>query len=479
MTTSNNINGANGWHQETTKRQGIYGRYADNNQESGSKEVSLHSEPKQNNLFDQAINSLKEFANFSSLLRIFGAIAVLASMSMFLMQGWSDTNDFERFCMMIGQTFLLGVGGFAMIKMFKEKKGARLFFGLSLVSVTTNFTTLGALVYSIFKRDDLSVAYPDFALWQWQVDSTLTAMLSVGIAILFLVPLSLLAFSVLARPAAKQLTLWYTAMNLLLLIPVRETAVIMLLVGVAGLGLMQLFLSKKNRLIDLSLFTWKTQEGRYARLILFVPLVIMLARSSFYEFGAVADLITLVSIYLVASFLPKMVEYKIAIWGYIVAIVVSAIIALCLVSLSSDLLLITSELARPLLAVILGALTTDLVVRSKNTWAQNIVKAAGALIVTLALMINHLEYLSLVSALSILLAAGIMIFASIKMADRLLLALGVVLALTLGVSHAGWMTDLVIGSGWIGFAIAGVSVIVLASMLDRYGAIIKLKLAAK
>ena len=49
----------------------------------------------------------------------------------------------------------------------------------------------------------------------------------------------------------------------------------------------------------------------------------------------------------------------------------------------------------------------------------------------------------------------------IKTADRLLLALSVV--------HAGW----------IGFAIAGVSVIVLASMLDRYGAIIKLKLMAK
>ena len=72
-----------------------------------------------------------------------------------------------------------------------------------------------------------------------------------------------------------------------------------------------------------------------------------------------------------------------------------------------------------------------------------------------------------------------MIFAGIKTADRLLLVLGIVLALMIGIAHVGGVIDLIIDSGWIGFAIAGISVIVLASMLDRYGAIIKLKLTKK
>ena len=477
MNNSNTINSANGWHQETSKCKGFYESQASNKHENESEGLVRGTNQKQGNLFDLAVKNLKEFANFSSLLRIFGAIAVLASMSMFLMQGWSDTNDFERFCMMIGQTVLLGAGGFTMIKMLKEKKGARLFFGLALVSVTANFTTLGALVYSVLPLDGLSVNYPDFALWQ--AGSTFTALLSVGIALVFLVPLSLLAFSVLARPAAKQLTLWFTAMNLLLLIPVRETAIIMLLVGVAGLGIMQLFLSKKNRLIDSYLFTWKTQEGRYARLILIAPLGILLARSSFYEFGALADLISLVSIYLVASFLPKMVDYKFLTWGYILAFVVAAIMALYLVSPSIGLLASSSNLIEPLFATILAGLTVDLSIRSKNTWAHKVVKVTGALIVSSVLMINHMDNVSFMSTLSMLIASGIMIFAGIKTADRLLLVLGIVLALMIGIAHVGGAIDLIINSGWIGFAIAGISVIVLASMLDRYGAIIKLKLTKK
>ena len=78
-----------------------------------------------------------------------------------------------------------------------------------------------------------------------------------------------------------------------------------------------------------------------------------------------------------------------------------------------------------------------------------------------------------------LIASGIMIFAGIKTADRLLLVLGIVLALMIGIAHVGGVIDLIIDSGWIGFAVAGIGVIVLASMLDRYGAIIKLKLTKK
>ena len=56
--------------------------------------------------------SLKNFTNMSRLLRITGAMAVIASMSAFLMQDWSGGSDLSRYYLMLTQTLLLAAGGF-------------------------------------------------------------------------------------------------------------------------------------------------------------------------------------------------------------------------------------------------------------------------------------------------------------------------------------------------------------------------------
>ena len=475
MNTSNNVNSVGDWQSEN---QGTHHSNQGWNGEENLLNTSENIKDEQGSgLFNRAINNLKGFANLSSMLRIFGAIAMLVSMSMFLMQGWGESSDFHRFGMMILQTVLLSIGGFAMIKLLKEKKGARLLFGLALVSVTANFTTIGALVYSVLPLDSLSVNYPSFALWQ--VDSPLTAFASIAIGLLFLIPLSFLAFSMLVRPAAKQLTLWYAAANLLLVIPVRETAIIMVILGVAGFALMQLFLSKKNQLVDSSLFTWKTQEGRYARLILIAPLLVMLARSSFYEFGVIADLILAISLYIFASTLPKMVEYKIAILGYLVAFISAIYIAFMIVMPSFGWFSYVNPFSVPVFSLILTVLSVDLYFRSQGTWAQTFVKIAGTLIVGLVLTVNYLDYAFAFSTLSLIAMTTVCAYLGFKTRDYFLLAVSAVLAIILILMNIGEMVDLFIGSGWIGFAICGAIVITLASLMDRYGAILKMKLISK
>ena len=115
---------------------------------------------------DRIMQSIRNFATVSEALRILGAAGLLASMSLFLLQGWNDGNDIGRYLMLLTQTGLLAAAGFAMSHGLKETKGARLFFGLALVSVPANFTILGALLYSVFQWDGALTTYPGFATWQ-------------------------------------------------------------------------------------------------------------------------------------------------------------------------------------------------------------------------------------------------------------------------------------------------------------------------
>ena len=69
------------------------------------------------------------------------------------MQGWSEGNDIRRYLLLLAQTGLLGAAGFALSHLVRETNGARIFFGLALVSIPANFTILGALLYSVFQWD--------------------------------------------------------------------------------------------------------------------------------------------------------------------------------------------------------------------------------------------------------------------------------------------------------------------------------------
>ncbi len=429
---------------------------------------------KQDTLLDRATGLLKDFANFSSLLRIFGAMAVLASMSMFLMQGWNDTNDFERFCMMIAQTFLLGTGGLAMVKVLKENKGARLFFGLALVSVTANFTTLGALIYSVFSWDQVIVEYPSFALWK--ATSASVAVMSTGIAIVTLLPLTWLAFSVLVRPAAKQLTLWYVGMNMLLLIPVRDVTIIIALVAIASVALMQLFVKKSGDNATSELFSWKTQEGKYARIVLFVPAVIMLVRSVLhYDFSTMAILMTTISVYALSVFTAKVLDNQASPFVQLLGLI-AGLHAAVIVSFEMA-LPISEQLDTLVFGLVFGAICGDVYRRSVKTWMQGFAKNVGAILITLCLVANHLMYTSFTTAFTAIVIASLMLLAAIKIKDIVLSVIAVGIVVSLPAFHFATVMDFFIGSGWLGFAVGGVSIIILASLLERYGAILKLKLS--
>ena len=215
---------------------------------------------------------LKEIITVSEVLRILGAFAVIASMSLFLLQGWSDGNDMQRYLMVLGQTGLLCGSGIVLSFAIKENKGARLFFGLSLVSAVANFTILGALIYSMLPLDFLSIEYPSMAKWEavnpgqfWPVCAGAVVLLAI---------LSRFGFSIFARSVSGSLTVSFLLLNSLLLIPVRSSLYVSVL-AVAALWAAAMLVKRMSQ-HEKVVFT---AETRFAFGLLFLPGLIIIARA--------------------------------------------------------------------------------------------------------------------------------------------------------------------------------------------------------
>ena len=207
-----------------------------------------------------------------SLLRTLGAFAVIASLSLFTLQGWSEGNDIKRYLTLMSQTGILVSSGFLLNWLIKERKGARLFFILALGSVLANVTILSALLYSFSPLDQNLIDYPD--MMRWVVTSPTTFLPLAGISLVVLAALSYFAFSILARPIAKQLTLTLLTLCAVLLTPIREP---MFAIGLAAIAL--LIASRKIKQLKDHPAVFKTFESRVAFAMLYIPSVIIVARA--------------------------------------------------------------------------------------------------------------------------------------------------------------------------------------------------------
>ena len=176
----------------------------------------------------QVLSAISQFASLSQILRFLGASVMVASMSVFLLQGWDSTNDTVRCFILLAQTVLLATGGFGLSFLLKENKGARVFFGLSLASIPANFAVLGALIYSQFQWDGNLGTYPEFATW---VMSDLSYMTFTILAVLaVLIPVAFLGYSIMARRSSKKLAITLLLASSALLLPVRGSLYVGILV---------------------------------------------------------------------------------------------------------------------------------------------------------------------------------------------------------------------------------------------------------
>ncbi len=414
------------------------------------------------------IAMLKRAASISQILRFCGAMSVVASLSIFLLQGWDAGNDVSRFYLLLGQTVLLALGGFGLAHILKENKGARVFFGLSLIAVMASMTTLGALIYSIVQWGSELMQYPQ--LVTWKASSPAAAFQAVTVALLVLAPITLLGFRILAHQSFKQLSFLYLSTGALLLIPVRDSFYSTLLAG----GALVFSLIFVSRLAN-SDKTLKTTEGYFARAVIFIAPMIMMVRGLWlYQVDAmIIMMMSLTGLFVSRHFQRSMdVESRLHSLLSIFSVLLS-------LAMSTSLMILLERVVDDewMLPVFMLAFTVSMLEQVVNT-PRNKRMLLGVLntVVSITALLQFAIHGGVFNAVFVL-VLGIMVVAVAWMAEmRYSLTIGLITTVVGGFCSATELYTLINLASWSSFAALGVIAIVLGSVIERHGVTLKLKL---
>ena len=218
----------------------------------------------------------------STVLRTFGAGLMVAAIGIFLFQRWDAGSDMNRYAILLAQTFGLSGLGFVINRFMREPKSARVFVALSLVSGAASFTVLGALLYSTVQWDTVRTAYPGFAYWR--ADDLGQVLAWLGGSSVVLIPVTLIGYLVLARPAARVLSALFLLNCAIVLLPLRDPACASFLACAMAVVSFAVLARLRGQIPALG-----TIEGRIARLIALVPIFIIAARCAYlYDASALS-----------------------------------------------------------------------------------------------------------------------------------------------------------------------------------------------
>lgn len=206
----------------------------------------------------------------ASLLRWFGAGAVGISGLLYLLQGIESIDDVLRNWVYLGLMAVLVGGGLVSRLTLNDAKGARLFFALATAVIPVQFAQLAGMIHELVTVEE-AIRWFDFS----GVTFANTALVG-AVTALLMVPVVYAGFSVLARAEARRLTLAFSALNGLLLVPGRDSLVgmaVLVVLGVVALVLERRYFAAKN-----SAPAFRTVEGCGIRAIFLLPLAIAATR---------------------------------------------------------------------------------------------------------------------------------------------------------------------------------------------------------
>ena len=419
------------------------------------------------------LQSLQGFATVSEVLRFLGAGVLVASMSVFLLQGWNEGNDISRYLLLLSQTGLLAAAGFALAYGLKETKGARVFFGLALISVPANFTILSALLYSVLQWDGALGTYPEYATWQ--ITDLASVGLTFGGALVVLIPATMFCFAIMARRSATWLTAHFLLLNALLLLPIRSSTAVGML---ALLGtIYALYAIGKLIRKDGAL---RTPEGKFALATLFIPVGIILFRSMyFYQLDSLLIGMLSSAVFLVVRQLSRFPDrnQRVAVLLDLISLPIALIAASALTDAFTR--NVPWEFQAPIFAVVFAAMALDVARRTDSRLLASTAGTAVSVLTAASFIFSVSLAGSALGALLCLVAGLIMVLVGHALKDRLAFAAGGLTVLAGAAFGFSDVIDLIMHSGWIELAVFGAVLIALGSLLDRHGASLKLRLSSR
>lgn len=434
----------------------------ENNEIEEREDILSTSKTDQGNIFDL----IRNVTNFASLLRVCGAMIMLAAMSSYLMQGWASGNDISRYYMLLSQTFLLALSGFGLSFILKENKGARIFFGLGLVSVTVNMTTLGALIFSTTQWGSTLVQYPEFA--KWVAPASDEILMAVIATLAVSAPVAWVAHKVLARRSANILSGLFLFTNLMLLVPARESVFVGLIALIAVIIPVVLLLDRIQK--DSTL---RTPEGFFAMATIFVPAGIITFRSVWlYPVDDILQIILAGTAFIALRFCAEQTEQQSKARALTHWLSAAAALAIALPAASLADQYLPGELALNVLGLVLAGLLLDISTRCKKPHA--LTRLALSI-----LILSHLAPVMVVddlsNALLCIVTGMIASYVAHAYGMRFLMIMGVLTTFSGITRPVVELMQWIDFSNWITLSISGAVIIIAASLIERHGAIIKMK----
>lgn len=224
----------------------------------------------------------RTLTNFPRLMRVLGALALVASGVAFLFEGWHSLTSFGKFGAFTGFLLALGAAGAFCARVIGENKGARCFLSLAAAGVTVQAAQLGALAYELVNPVGATKGLTSFVLYEAAGLASLAGM--VAVFMLLLMPVAGLGFAALARTQARFAAGLFLALCSFLLVPTRVDLHVLAL---GGLGIAALLWAERN--VFRGDATMATTEGWIMRGILAAPVATIFGREVFYPVSAAAS----------------------------------------------------------------------------------------------------------------------------------------------------------------------------------------------
>lgn len=407
------------------------------------------------------------YKSLSSLLRVLGAGVLVTSLSTFLFQGWAGGDDIYRFAVLIGFSGVLALAGLTSSHIIRENIGARLFLGIALLSVVVNFAVAGGLVFSGYHLGQTVADYPDFI--RWEVATGWSALLAVFGAIVVLAPVAVMGFRALARRSSATLVNLFLLANATLLIPIRNSEIIVLIAGVLTVFLINR-LAKAGR-ADSAL---STMEGRFAQALVLTPALVMIGRLLFVYSPTVVVLSGLCGLMFIAfrqinaglecsTPIAKILDFGSAFAAFGTALGLTSVVA--------DIWPAAEALSLPVFSLVFAGMLVELSVRTVLNGA--LLRRIASILVALAISTNLYLFPSVITALTSM-CVGLAIITYGFSAQQKMIFAGGIASLLLGFGYQLWLAIAYFEFGsWSSLAVLGTITILLASVLERHGLILR------
>jgi hypothetical protein len=180
----------------------------------------------------------------TTYLRWIGSVLIILSAISFMFQGHEEILPVYRYWIGLGLTLLLCGGGLVCAYLFRETKGARIFFGLGTAFLPVQVSQVAAMIYAYWHGS--GALQPEYSWLQFMQVSPSNIAIDFIITGLLLFLVSYASYSILARKHFKTL-IWASVIgNALLILPIRDASIVPLVTEVSQFLFMVEFKQCRN-----------------------------------------------------------------------------------------------------------------------------------------------------------------------------------------------------------------------------------------